>query len=137
MFLREHSLASLTFSSFVQKLSQVEADGFVQVLGLQIQGKTDKTPVTLLMWSDIQLRELCPVQQLLVYLAVIGHTEGPLFPSLELLKERTQKKVGRYERPIGYSTFLTKVKEVCKRVCKRDGPWGTHTMRKTAYLLAV
>ena len=44
---------------------------------------------------------------------------------------------GIYQTYLPYPTFLDRFQSVCRRLLTRDGPWGTHTSRKTAYLLAV
>jgi hypothetical protein len=40
-------------------------------------------------------------------------------------------------RHLEYSTFQTRFKELAQKVTERTGPFGTHSLRKSGYLLAV
>ena len=98
-------------------------------------GKTDTTYQTLMMWPDKANPELCPILHLMVYLFAIGWTGGHLFPSHVELTE--PPITGNYVTWLPYATFLSRFQTVCKKLITRDGPFGTHTCRKTGYLLAV
>ncbi|MGH3054270.1 MAG: hypothetical protein ACRDL7_04745, partial [Gaiellaceae bacterium] len=103
---------------------------------VEIMGKSDDVLIPMMLWADNDIPELCPVRHLLTYCYLIQITGGYLFPSgPSLLAPPTD---GIFEQPINYKTFLKMFQDICKEVIKpAEGPWGTHTCRKTGYLLAV
>ncbi len=61
--------------------------------------------------------------------------DGHLFPAKEELLNPPAD--GAYKSWMSYETYLTKIRNICDKLFTRDGPWGTHTCRKTGYLFAV
>ena len=98
---------------------------------MEIQEKNDPVPVSLMLWEEGERPQMCPVRHLLTYLSLINYKSGYLFPN------DLSDLHGNYTDHVPYQTFLNEFNEVCKLVLNRPGPFGTHTMRKTAYLFAI
>lgn len=113
-------------SGFIPEMTSIDSNGRVNQLAIVIQGKRDKSPVTLLLNRDDEMPEFCPVRTMLTWVHVSGWKGGPLFP-----------KVQGGNVAINSKTYLKTLKRVCADVTKRDGPWGTHTCRYTGALLSV
>lgn len=95
-----------------------------------------------MVWGNDEMPQLCPLRHLLAWISFMGIKEGHVF--------RSGTNV---DAPMPYTTFnerlalihlmcsalvsFGRVKKICREVCRRDGPWGTHTMRKTGYFMAV
>lgn len=95
-------------------------------MAVRIQGKTDTHPVILLLHRNDEFPSLCIVRQLLAWIAYSGYQVGTLFPT-----ERGSLV------PLPYKRFLAHAKAIALRISGRNGPFGTHYLRKTAWLLAV
>lgn len=108
-----------------------------------MQGKTDKHPVTLQLWRDKLNPELCPIVNLQLYSYLIGikgillclMPGGHLFPTLHEIESKPSD--GIYRSCLSGQSYRDKFQDKCNTLFKRKGKWGTHTCRKTAYLLAV
>ncbi|ORY43852.1 hypothetical protein BCR33DRAFT_251222 [Rhizoclosmatium globosum] len=118
------------------------ASGEIEGLGFTVFGKSDKVPVNLIMWRLDDCPMLCPVRHLLGWIFLSGITSGYLFPSateLSRLMELRGKPgaVMHCKEAVSYTTLLQQIKHISKEcIPYRDGPFGTHTMRKNGYLLA-
>ena len=96
------------------------------MIAVRIKGKSDKKAVVLCIWRDNEVPELCLLRHLLAYVHLVNIKEFELlFPNLNKPNE-----------PVPYSTFNDRLKRLFAKVTGRHGPWGTHSLRKTAYLLA-
>jgi hypothetical protein len=143
LFLREDEVSSMHFEDIVPDVTSVHSNGMVEGIAFTVQGKSDAHPVTLMMWSDHVFPHLCPVNALLSWLSLSKIKSGYIFPSFNFLKEVAARKdwdgaVTEEADIIPYSTFLDRFKKLCKQLLDPDrGPFGTHTCRKTAYLLGV
>ena len=125
LFLRGDEVVSIRFDHFVRDLAIVGDVGFVEALTLKVKGKCDPRPVTLMIWSDEVIPQLCPVRHLLVYVHLAcGTNDEYLFSG---------DKNGHFSS----GAFQDRFKGICNKILDRDGPFGTHSCRKTAYLLAV
>jgi hypothetical protein len=130
LFLRAHELLNLKFSDFVPALTCFnEVDKKINYLVFQVKGKTDVHLHHLKLWSNQSHPELCPVTHLLVYIAMADRTDGHIFPSFF-----------NGQTSFSYDRFLETIKHLCVNVAgykfeKRI--FGTHTLRKTAYLFAT
>lgn len=118
---------------FVVKVDSVEG------LVVEINGKREKTPLQFAMWHDKECPEFSAPVAILIWIAASGIQSGPLFPTKDELKTRKPS----YTTQISYSTCLTCIKNLCTGVLKlkivgRDDPriFGTHILRKTAFLFA-
>lgn len=80
LFLRADEICSLKIENFNQDLFVLSEKRFVEGLAVTIQGKSDKVPVTLMIWADQETPKFCPVRHLLVYLNETQIT-GYIFPS--------------------------------------------------------
>ncbi|KAI3650647.1 hypothetical protein MP228_004128 [Amoeboaphelidium protococcarum] len=145
LFLREHELAQLKIPTTNDRenvncvdwnMSSVTPSGDVKAIAFTIMGKSDKVPVTLFLWADNEVPSMCPVRHLLVYLHLIKLKKGFLFPSYNCLQTLSNNN-GIALEAVPYDYVLRRFKEVCSKVISRDGKFGTHSMRKTGYLLGV
>jgi hypothetical protein len=142
LFLREEEIASMKCEDIVQDITSVQSNGHVEGIAFKVQGKSDVHPVTLMLWSDPCFPCLCPVNALLSWISLTKIKTGYLFPSFTFLQENIGNaewngSVPEFDNVIHYSTFLDRFKKLCKNLLERDGPFGTHTCRKTAYLLGA
>ena len=133
LFLRSDEFLTLTDTSIQWDVSSLNRDGSLKGLAIKIQGKTDPVPVTLMLWADDDKPQLCAVRHLWVYLSMINFKSGYLFPDL---RKRTVFS-GVYRRPHDYDAFQKSFVDTCMTLFQRDGPFGTHTCRKTSFLLAM
>jgi hypothetical protein len=130
----------MTVESFVLPLFKVNIDlKFIDALAVQIQEKHEATPTTLMLYSDNNIRSLCPVTVLLVWMKVTGIKTGYLFTKPESLRKLAAggSLIDSFTEKMPYETFNTRFKALCGTVVRRDGPFGSHTCRKTGYLIAV
>ena len=130
LFLRSDELLKLEFSHFIPALTCFnEGDKKINYLVFQVKGKSDVHLHHLKLWANQSHLELCPVTHLLVYIAMAARTDGFIFPSL---------CNGNAIFP--YAKFLKIIKHLCVDVAGYQNEpriFGTHTLRKTAYLFAT
>lgn len=81
LFLREDEVSSLRIESFIQDLFVVTPEGYIEGLAVSVQGKSDQKPVTLMLWADNDIPNLCPIRHLLVYLYESKICSGFIFPA--------------------------------------------------------
>lgn len=125
----------IEMSAFMEDLAIIGCDGSVERLAIKIKGKTDQQMEILFLYCDEVNPALCPILHLLAYVHYFKIKAGHLFPSLEELKEPPAN--GNYVTYIKYQDLQKRMQDLFKSVTGRDGPFGTHTIRKTAYLLAM
>jgi hypothetical protein len=89
LFQRGEETMGLTFENLDLGLS-VMRNGLVRGIAVTFQGKNDAVPVTLVLWADDTNPEFCPVLHLLVYLYLLGHESGYLFPNYNCMKNILQ-----------------------------------------------
>jgi hypothetical protein len=149
MFLREDEVSSLKCEDIVPDVTCVKASGYVEGIAFQVQGKCDKNPVILMMWSDPNFPALCPVNALLAWINLSKIKSGFIFPSISYLNQVLLDKnwngcVEDKNDVMHYSTFLDRFKKLCKQLIldqteeellDKDRKFGTHSCRKTGYLL--
>ena len=136
LFLRHDEYHQLTMESLQRDLCLIREDLTVDSLVFQIEGKRDKHPVNLTLWSNPDVPALCPVRHLLIYFRLIGIKKGFIFPTKKELLDRPQN--GHYRTKIAYTTYLHKIKIYLRKITDRqDAKFGSHTPRKTGYLFAV
>ena len=146
LFLRVSEILEIqieNFESQYQMVKQNRVDGIT----IKIKGKSDKTSTRLVLFSDNENTEFCPVRHLLVYLAFTGISDGFIFPDDKYLETCSiLNKRPNYTNQISYLSFLNQLKDLAKVVLnktdvsgegyKSRGVLGTHILRKTAYLFA-
>jgi hypothetical protein len=166
LFLRSDELCSLTIEQFSEELAIVKGDyEFLEGIAVVIHGKSDKSPVTLQVWADHECPFFCPIRHLLFWIKISKIKSGYLFPSYERLNGAMAKNdwngdntlvpavessdIEELKEPmdideedvvISYNTFQARLVGVLRSLFnakERPGPWGTHTLRKTAYLMAI
>ncbi|XXQ34134.1 Tyr recombinase domain-containing protein [Plasmodiophora brassicae] len=129
LFLRSAEGCPFRIEDILTSLVSVNPDnGDVNCMGVKIKGKADGSFVPLMIWRCTDVPELCLVSHLLLWLSVSGITSGYLFP----------KKKGSSDC-FDFTTFNNQLKKLLSDVVGRDDGrvWGTHTLRKTGYLLAI
>ena len=118
----------------------IKADDNVEGLAIEVQGKADATPVTLMMWFDHEFPEFCPIRHLLAWLRLSGIKDGFFFPDYNFLTTTVVNDPswnGVCTEPISYSDVLAAWKNLCSSILERDGKFGAHSGWKTAYLFGV
>ncbi|KAI3645930.1 hypothetical protein MP228_008858 [Amoeboaphelidium protococcarum] len=117
-------------------LATFQSDGSISSLAFYIKGKSDRVRVCLTLWTDYDVPELCPVRALLTWIFISGIRTGFLFPQESTLD--AVKQVGHAAYNISYVSYHRQYQKACKIATGNpDGKFGTHTSRKTGYLLAV
>ena len=123
---------------------QVVNESSIESITVEVQGKTDRHPKRLVLLSDYEDTDFDELRTLLWYIKMFNISGGYLFPPPSLLVQ--QYTVEQSRRPmtsdlhVKYKEFLRRFKFVVYHVVGRDDKFflvGTHTMRKTAYLLAI
>ncbi|KAI9356475.1 hypothetical protein DFJ73DRAFT_822672 [Zopfochytrium polystomum] len=144
LFLRSDEVLNLALDEDVDSKnhilwnnSSLGSDGVLEFLAFKIRGKSDKAPITLLLARDDAFPELCPIRALMHYVHTCNIKKGFLFPPADMLNSLTAEGDGNCASPISYESYNKRLKEVCERVIGRSARIGTHSMRKTAYFLAV
>ncbi|KAJ3255544.1 hypothetical protein HK103_006180 [Boothiomyces macroporosus] len=117
-------------------------DGVLEGLLVKVKGKTDTTPVHLLLWADNDNTLLCPIRHLLVYVYYLQIKDGPLFPDISEIENPPPD--GVFSTSLTYDKFNNKIDSLCKKVVhtkikesRIKKKWGTHCLRKTGYLFAI
>jgi hypothetical protein len=142
LFLREDEVSQISIDDLDFKLSIV-SDHAVDSIGVWVQGKRDQAKVLLMLWANHANPQICPVRHLLCWLYVSRITSGYLFPPANTLNEilvdqkRNPQQNFNNIYQVDYSLVLDKVQTVFTNITARPGPFGTHFMRKTGFVLAI
>lgn len=94
---------------------------------MTVHGKRDKHPIKLLLWKNRVNSFLCPVNALLWWLATTNIKAGYIFRDADNLTAN---------RPISYGKFFDMFVEALEELSPA-GKWGSHSIRKTGFLLAT
>jgi hypothetical protein len=133
-------MSCITLGRHVQSLSLL-VKGILSSFLIQLEGKSDTNEVLLTLWENEENPLFCPIIHLFAYLKLSKIRSGFLFPNsrkLQQLQVNTNTSFDdEDDNHISYDTYHTTFKSICKDLVNRVGPFGTHTGRKTAYLLAV
>ncbi|KAJ3287457.1 hypothetical protein HDU76_007820, partial [Blyttiomyces sp. JEL0837] len=149
LFLRADEVINLTFAGDEHgfnrvdwNLTTIHETGMVKGLTFKISGKSENRLingkatakyVNLTAWNDDDHPEMCPVRALLTYIHICKPQGEYLFPA-DL--DPTHPK---HQVPVSYDQFNIRFQEICAELLPRAklDRFGTHTCRKTAYLLAI
>jgi hypothetical protein len=141
LFLRWDEYHDIKGEDFMEHLFHIPgATKVVEELALEVQGKSDNSPVTLKMVADHEYPELCGVRTLLLYLDSINWKGGYIFPTMKEIHENKDKVGfdGIYKTQIVYSRFNKALQVLIDKVLPgRDLKVGSHIFRKTAFCLAI
>jgi hypothetical protein len=87
--------------------------------------------------EDEENPEFCPLRHLLIYIYLIKIKDGHLFPPASVLNSLPQN--GFFKEWMTYDSFNNNMTATLRLTLgAEDGSkWGTHTCRKTAYLIAI
>jgi hypothetical protein len=122
-------------ASYLPTISQINADGKCEGIGLKVKGKTEtKTPsCNLVLWADKECPDFCPVIPILTWIKVSGITSGYLFPPNSWFENPDSDSKTHIE----YNDFLSDFKKICSILerAKKGVYFGTHSLKKTAYLI--
>ena len=135
---------------------QVINDKFVHALACEVKGKSDQRVHRLRIFSDLDCTELDLVRTIFWWLHITKIKKGYLFPchqelkAIVLAKQAHETKISLdpttpphagfvVEKHVSYQILQKQTKEVITAVCHRGSEFkiGTHTYRKTAYLLSI
>jgi integrase len=135
LFLRITELLTLKVEDFDPELMMLESTNcFASALAVRILGKGNKY-AWLSLYCDDKFPELCPVRALLLYISMTGIRSGFIFP------QQLTPPTGVCTQHYPYGLFLKRMKYlVTVNVGRQLGPqdiFGTHILRKTAYLFAI
>lgn len=143
LFLRADELLSLKVESFDYESFKMDA-AHIHTLAVWIKGKCDDVPVLLKIRRDDKCPHFCVMRHLFVYMKLLKIKGGLLFPKAEELRRAQANTHGTYvfKKPIPYASWRKRLKSVLltavpELVGDDDLQIGTHTLRKTAYLMAV
>jgi hypothetical protein len=125
MFLRHDECHHMKVDDILPQFSSVEKHRVIN-LCIRIQGKTDKIPQNMILWSYDDCPALCPVRHLLTYVHLCDIKEGYLFPNLKKKSE-----------PRSYDSVMNILNRRFTNILNRDAKLTTHTFRKTGYLFAL
>ena len=144
LFLRPDELLNTSNSNFYSDLF-VKKDGVVEQLHLYVIGKADKKKKYMLLHSDHECPELCPVRALLIYVYVAGIKSGNLFPTVAEL--RSPPTDGKFVTRESYKNFHTTFSKALDDYVPLPEPTpekpadpikiGLQMLRKTGYVLAI
>ncbi|KAJ3158083.1 hypothetical protein HK101_001402 [Irineochytrium annulatum] len=96
---------------------------------IKVEGKADKHPVNLIIWSHPEVPELDLLPHLFTYLYFRGHSSGYIFPDFK----STDPDI-----PMDYEAYQHRFTTLCSKILShRDARYGSHSGRKTAYFLAT
>jgi hypothetical protein len=124
----------------IAKITVVKSNDCVEGIAMQVQGKADPNPITLMMWFDHESPEFCPVWHLLAWLRLSQIQDGYFFPSYNFLNTTIINDAswnGFCGEPISYSDVLASWKNLCSTMLEWVGRFGSHSGRKTGYLFGV
>jgi hypothetical protein len=135
LFLRSDEFANIKFEDILEGSTIVKENG-VEGVVLKVKGKYDDAPRNLTLWADDECPDLCAVRLLLVYLFLTGIKGGYLFPDNVELNNMPADGICRTR--LSKKKLMSRLPRLFVDVLKKaDMRLGTHTFRKTAYLLAV
>ena len=162
LFLRCDELISLRMDQFIHEYypidgsppenglhvltkCQVVNDMAVESVACEIQGKCDKESFRLCLYCDYQYPDFDELRHLLFYLKWFNIKGGYLFPDPKYLSQQYgpngwSTSPLRPDKPMKYEDFHRRFKKLVEKILQRDVKLflvGTHTLRKTAYLLAI
>jgi hypothetical protein len=142
LFLREDEVSQITVDDLDFKLSVV-SEYAIDSVGVWVQGKRDAGRVLLMLWANHANPQICPVRHLFLWLYVSRIRSGFIFPPSNALNEILEKQKTNPQQifsskfQVDYSLVLEKIQDVFYNITARPGPFGTHSMRKTGFVLAI
>lgn len=134
--LRINEVLGKTIENFEPTMTNV-CDNNVVALVDSVLGKTDQEKVYLMLWDDEQCPEFSPTRAIMLWLKVSGIKSGFLFPTRQALATGDISP----QDHLSYDAFLYELKCLYHNVLSlsthETSIVGTHTLRKTGYLMAV
>jgi hypothetical protein len=134
LFLREDELSNIRVSDLDFELTSVNTA--IDSVAVKIQGKRDVSQVTLILWANHAVPNLCPVRHLLLYLHKSGIKGGFLFPP-EVVTASLNGNPVDIDENVSYVTALERFQTLFSQQTGRpQSCFGTHSIRKTSFVLA-
>lgn len=139
LFLREDEVTGLQYEDIQWDMSLQNADGSVEYVVVRVQGKTDKHPAILVLYRNRRCPQLCPVTLLVWWLSMSGIRSGYLFPPFARFQHmgRWAPACNAVEERVSRTTVHDALRRVLGQVAGTGNKWGTHTCRKTGFLIAT
>src|SRR5210317_1076056 len=109
-FLRICEATTLRHDSLDMTLPSVSKKN-VKSLVTKVHGKSDSKEVYLCLWSDSECDEFCPVQALLIWIALSDTKEGFIIPDKEFFNKKKMKTT-KCEKHVSYDGILKTVKKL-------------------------
>ena len=109
----------MTAEYFIPEQFVFDAARNIMGMCLKVFGKSDKDWVTLMLWTDDECPEFCPVCLLLVYIYVSKIKGGFLFPSKVELNNPPSD--GIFVTQVSYSVMRERVASLVKDVLGLSG----------------
>jgi hypothetical protein len=134
LFLRAEELATIQMEDFIESLQIITPERGVRALAIQVCGKSDIKNVPLILFTDEEFPEFCPVRHLLLWVHLSGVKSGYLFP------EEWTRCNANNDECYNYKHFLAKLKFLCVEKLGRRSEssiYGTDFLRNTGYLFAI
>jgi hypothetical protein len=137
LFLRIDEVLNLEMDAFIPHHFVVKPTEVVSLL-LKVKGKRDKSYIHFNLIDDDTCPEFSAVRMVLAFLAITGRKSSYLFPTVSQMHEEEPSKAYHYDN------MLSDMRYLCQVVLKKDLTStegvklipGTHTLRKTGFLLA-
>ncbi len=133
MFLHEDEVGKMGYNSVNNDITVIKSNDNIEGLAVEVQGKADPSPVTLMMWFDHELPEFFPVCHLLAWLKLSGIKDGFFFPDCNFLTTTIVNNPswgGVCTEPISYADVLAAWKNLCSSILERDGKIVAHSGHK-------
>jgi hypothetical protein len=139
IFLRIHEALDIMVEDFVPRMfiQDQETEG-VKGLCLKVQGKTDTVPKYFYLWRDHECPEFDACVATLIWVYYTKRESGYLFPRLAQIKSPATTEPWAYKSALSYIKSIS-AKYLHKEVWlafKKGIIYGTHILRKTAFLFA-
>jgi hypothetical protein len=140
LFLRVEEVIKMKVEDFAERYFVVTENN-VEGLCVYIDVKKEKKETPFAIWDDKDCPEFSAVKAILLWLSFSGIRSGYIFPTRDELNLRQTSPSNHYT----YGSMSDTMKFLCERVLVGVDPncpemkhliIGTHTLRRTAYLLS-
>jgi hypothetical protein len=133
-FCRIDELITIKLEHINVRMSNFRDDGTLNALCIQVKGKKDEFQY-LYMYANRSNQLLCPINNFLWWISLTKIKSGFLIP----LKSNLTKGFAKnfvFKKHMGYKTMLDLVKKKFSAI-QPNFDYGTHSIRRTAFLLAL
>ena len=138
LFLRFDEIDGMRMEHFKPEHFMFDSAGYTKAICVEVCGKSDKKWVSMMIWTDDECPEFCPVRLLLSYVHCSGIKGGVLFPVEADL--RNPPNDGIFQTPLTYKVMRLRMVNLVRTLLKLPATHfktGLHVTRRTAYLFAI